>query len=53
MQHYGLLRDEEAEVDLSEEDALDKIKLTLGRVKEEYAEAETCLKAYYANLDVA
>jgi len=51
IQHYGDLRDEEAEVDLTEVDALAKIGKTLRSVKVEYDEAEKWLKNYYIKLD--
>jgi len=51
IQHYGDLRDEEANLDLTAEEALKKINVTLVAVKEEYSEAERWLKAYYDRLD--
>jgi len=47
MQHYGQLRDEERRIDLSEENALAKIKALVDTLKVDYAEAEQCLKAFY------
>lgn len=47
MQHYGLLRDEDADCDLDSKEALSMIEELLIRVKNEYSEAVTLLKAYY------
>ena len=47
MQHYGQLRDEEQGSDLSEDDALAKIKALVHTLKVDYAEAEKWLKGYY------
>ncbi|KAF8507369.1 histidine-phosphotransfer domain HPT domain-containing protein [Hysterangium stoloniferum] len=51
IQHYGLLRDDEADEILEYEEALVKIEGTLESVKSEYAEAEKWLKAYYEKLE--
>lgn len=48
IQHYGALWDEEAKVDLIEEDALGMIRLLLGTVKEEYDAAEQWMKRWYS-----
>lgn len=50
VQHYGDKRDEEANRDLTAEEALAKIEVTLKRVKVEYAAAEKWLKNYYEKL---
>lgn len=47
MQHYGKKRDEHANVDLTDKEAIAKIELLLAQVKLEYAEAEACLKALF------
>lgn len=47
MQHYGQRRDEEANVDLSAEEALDKIDRLLVQVKKEYSDAEKWLRDWY------
>jgi len=46
MQHYGQRRDEEKNVDLTEIDALDKIKKLLVITKGDYKEAKTWLMNY-------
>lgn len=51
IQHYGELRDEEEDKDLTNEEALAKIDSLLGTVKEEYAVAEKALKAWYLEHD--
>lgn len=48
VQRYGQLRDEEAQIDLSPVDALDKIRSLVDQVKEEYKASETWLKDWYA-----
>jgi HPt (histidine-containing phosphotransfer) domain-containing protein len=50
VQHYGDLRDEELDKDLTQEEALAKIDATLARVKVEYEKAEKWLKSYYDGL---
>lgn len=47
IQHYGQLRDEDADVDLSAKDALGKIERLLGQVKKEYSASEKWLKKWY------
>lgn len=47
IQHYGLLRDEQNDVGLSEKQALDLIKKTLVRVKKDYAVADKWLRRFY------
>ena len=47
MQHYGQKRDEQAGINLSSEDALDKIERLLVQVKKEYRDAEAWLKQWY------
>lgn len=47
IQHYGQLRDEEADRDLTPEEALGNIGQLLGQVKEEYAAAERWLRNWY------
>jgi len=51
IQHYGLLRDEEANIDLSPSVALDKIAKLLVDVKLQYAAAEKWLRDWYAKND--
>lgn len=51
IQHYGVLRDEEAVKDLNEGEALEKIKGMLGTVKEEYNIAEKWMKEWYRKND--
>lgn len=51
IQHYGQLRDEEANKDLTDELALSKIGSLLGAVKGEYADAEKALKGWYLEND--
>ncbi|KAJ7163283.1 histidine-phosphotransfer domain, HPT domain-containing protein [Mycena filopes] len=48
MQHYGVLRDEDADADLKADEALVKIGKLLVEVKAEYAGAETWLTEWYA-----
>jgi hypothetical protein len=47
IQHYGKLRDEEAGVDLTKEEALGKIEKLLVEVKREYKVAENWLRKWY------
>ncbi|KAF8208687.1 signal transduction histidine kinase [Mycena galopus ATCC 62051] len=47
MQHYGDLRDEEADKDLTSTEALDRIQALLAEIKVEYAAAEKWLKKWY------
>jgi HPt (histidine-containing phosphotransfer) domain-containing protein len=47
IQHYGKLRDEDAGVDLTHREALEKIERLLGEVKEEYEAAEDWLRNWY------
>jgi len=47
MQHYGALRDEDADKDLTPTEALDKIKALIGEVKAEHKDAERWLKKWY------
>ncbi|KAI5453211.1 Phosphorelay intermediate protein [Naganishia albida] len=47
MQHYGNKRDEETGTNLSEEEALQRIKDLLRDVEEDYEEAAEWLKRYY------
>ncbi|KAI0754692.1 histidine-phosphotransfer domain HPT domain-containing protein [Daedaleopsis nitida] len=47
IQHYGALRDELNDADLTEQAALDKIAPLLSRVKREYAVAEKWLQDWY------
>lgn len=47
MQHYGQRRDEQAGVDLSDEEALTRIDALLVQVKNEYSDAEKWLKDWY------
>ncbi|PPQ81282.1 hypothetical protein CVT25_015066 [Psilocybe cyanescens] len=47
IQHYGQLRDEVANKDLSPSEALDKTSKLLKRVKKEYNEAQVWLKDFY------
>jgi len=51
IQHYGALRDEEEDKDLSEGAALDKIEGLLGTVKEEYSAASEWMKRWYLEND--
>jgi HPt (histidine-containing phosphotransfer) domain-containing protein len=51
IQHYGALRDEEEDKDLSEGAALDKIERLLGTVKEEYSAASEWMKRWYLEND--
>ncbi|KAF9013385.1 histidine kinase, phosphotransfer Hpt [Cyathus striatus] len=48
IQHYGQLRDEQKNKDLSKEEALGLISKLLSQVKKEYIEAERCLMEWYA-----
>ncbi|KIJ54969.1 hypothetical protein M422DRAFT_58233 [Sphaerobolus stellatus SS14] len=50
IQHYGDLRDEEANVDITPQDALARMAKLLKSVKKEYVQAEKWLKAYYVYL---
>jgi hypothetical protein len=47
IQHSGHQRDEEADKDLTPEEALESIQKLLKRVKVDYREAEIWLKEYY------
>ena len=47
MQHYGLLRDEEAGEALGEKEALDRIKSLLVDCKKDYAVARAWMKKLY------
>lgn len=47
IQHYGQRRDEEAGVNISDEEALSKIESLLVNVKKEYEDAEKWLKDWY------
>ncbi|KAJ7164677.1 histidine-phosphotransfer domain HPT domain-containing protein [Mycena crocata] len=47
MQHYGELRDEDADKDLAADEALALIDTLLGDVKQEYADAERWLRQWY------
>lgn len=47
IQHYGNLRDEGADKDLTVKEALENIEVTIAKVLEEYDEAEQWLKKYY------
>ncbi|KAI0061589.1 histidine-phosphotransfer domain, HPT domain-containing protein [Artomyces pyxidatus] len=49
IQHYGHQRDEEHDLDLDADVALNKIAATLGRVKLEYVAAEKWLRGWYAD----
>lgn len=51
IQHYGQLRDEEENKDLTSEAALRKIKPLLETVKDEYAVAEKWMKNWYLEND--
>ena len=51
IQHYGLRRDEEKNKDLTEEEALDMIRVLLLQVKEDYAAAERWLSNWLSNGD--
>ena len=51
IQHYGALRDEEAKTNLTPDVALTKISTALKEAKEGYKEAETWLRAWYANAE--
>jgi HPt (histidine-containing phosphotransfer) domain-containing protein len=51
IQHYGLLRDEEEGVNLTDEAALGKIRPLLGQVKVEYRAAEKWLRQWYEESD--
>jgi len=48
MQHYGKSRDEDGVSELTEEEALTKLTITLSDVKVQYKEAEKALRKYYA-----
>jgi len=47
IQHRGHLRDEEADKDLSDEEALQSIQKLLKQVKVDYREAQTWLTDFY------
>ncbi len=47
MQHYGNCRDEEAEIDMSEDESLRRIAALLTVVEKEYKEAASWLRNYY------
>lgn len=47
IQHYGVKRDEAAEMDLTPEEALDRIKNRLVQLREEYAEAKQTLEDWF------
>ena len=47
IQHYGLKRDEEAEKDLTPEEAINKIKIQLAQLRKEYAEAKKTLEDWF------
>jgi len=47
IQHYGVLRDEEAAKDLDSKQALEMITAMLAQVKVEYEAAEKWLKNWY------
>lgn len=47
IQHYGVLRDEEAGIDLTEKQALEMITKLLAQVQVEYRAAEDWLKNWY------
>lgn len=47
IQHYGNLRDEGANKNLSKKEALEKVRNTIAKVQEEYDEAEQWLRKYY------
>jgi len=47
IQHHGHLRDEEANVDLTREEALERLEKLLKRVKREYIEAQIWLKEFF------
>lgn len=47
IQHYGAMRDEDKNVDLSEEQALSLIRSTLARCKKQYAAADKWLRKFY------
>ncbi|WFD30983.1 Phosphorelay intermediate protein [Malassezia sp. CBS 17886] len=49
MQHYGTCHDADGVTELANEEALDRVTRTLARVKEEYAEAETTLRTFFAS----
>jgi hypothetical protein len=51
IQHYGLLRDEEADKNLTPSEALTAITRELVRVKKDYRTAEKWLKDYYKEED--
>jgi len=51
IQHYGQLRDEEEDTDLTSEAALGKIEPLLETVKDEYAAAEKWMKKWYLEND--
>jgi HPt (histidine-containing phosphotransfer) domain-containing protein len=51
IQHYGQLRDEEENEDLTSEAALQKIKPLLETVKDEYAVAQKWMKNWYLEND--
>ncbi|KAI9104508.1 signal transduction histidine kinase [Phlyctochytrium arcticum] len=47
IQHYGNMKDEHGSGNISEEEALKRIKALLTQTKEEYREAEVYLKKFY------
>lgn len=47
MQHYGQRRDEEANSDLTDDEALARIERLLVQVKKEYDDAEKWLREWY------
>lgn len=51
IQHYGQLRDEEENKDLTKDDALGKIEPLLGVVKKEYTTAEKWMKTWFREND--
>jgi osomolarity two-component system, phosphorelay intermediate protein YPD1 len=53
MQHFGNMKDETGTNTISEEDALSMISTLLEKVKDEYKEAETYLKNFYAERDIS
>lgn len=47
IQHYGQRRDEATDTDLTDEVALDKIRLRITEAKRDYADAESWLKKWF------
>lgn len=48
MQHYGTQHDADGVTQLTKEEAMEKLVQTMKQVKQQYAEAESTLRAFFS-----